>query len=74
MKISRAGVWTLVIMLLVIPFMADLAAAVIFRLRSPGGRLYLYFYKVYLIILPVYIVYVIVANAIIKQWDKWKKY
>jgi hypothetical protein len=74
MKISRAGVWTIIIMLLLVPLLADLTQALTFGFGPTGKRLFLFAYKVYLVILPIYIVYVIVAKAVIRLWDKWIKY
>jgi uncharacterized membrane protein YdjX (TVP38/TMEM64 family) len=75
MKISRAGVSIIVILMVVVPLFADIALAMAFGPKGlPDMKLSLFAAKVYLYVMPVYIVYVIIANAIIKEWDKWIKY
>ena len=75
MKISRAGVSILVIFMVLIPLFADIALAMAFGPKGlPDMKISLFLAKWYLYLIPIYIIYVIIAKAIIREWDKWIKY
>ena len=71
MKISGKGVKAIILFLVVFPLAADMILAVVFFDRSPANMsLSGVFAVLYIYLIPIYFIYLIIAFAIIKFWNK----
>ena len=72
MKISGKGVVVILIFLVGIPVIVDLILAI----AVPGGAdfgMSRFLISSYIGVLPFYILYLVLAFAILYTWNKWKK-
>ena len=71
MKISGKGVKTIIVFLVIVALVADIIPAVIFFDRGEANmRMSGTFAIAYLYLIPIYFIYLIIAFAVIKLWNK----
>lgn len=75
MKISGKGVKVILLFLVGIPLIADLVMLLVFGGKSNiAFGMTLFHLTRYIIVFPVYIVYLVVAFAIIKEINKYRDF